>query len=39
MTPAEISLRNEIQSIADVWRTQRPERPTRRHQDQVDIDA
>jgi alkylation response protein AidB-like acyl-CoA dehydrogenase len=39
MTPAETSLRNEIQSIADVWRSQRAERQMRRHLEQADFDA
>jgi alkylation response protein AidB-like acyl-CoA dehydrogenase len=39
MTPAEISLLNGIQSMGEVWRSQRAERQMRRHLEQGDFDA
>jgi alkylation response protein AidB-like acyl-CoA dehydrogenase len=39
MTPSEISLCNEIQSIVEVWRSQRADRQMRRHLEQSDFDA
>ena len=39
MTPAEVLLRDGVQSIAEVWRSERAERLVRRHLEQGDFDA